>query len=389
MRAQAIVGREFAFLEGSIHRARLECFAAVVAGVLAASRLSLTRVGRALRGRARPKHEIKRVDRLLGNAHLHAEVPLFYRRFAQLAAAHPRPVLLIDWTDIGTLWAALVVTLVVEGRGVVLCAEVHPRRKENHPRVESSVLKKVAQLLPHARPILVTDAGFRGPWLRKVLDMGWDFVSRVRGRVQVQRRGCPGWVPVKTLWAQAQARPRILGDYQLARYLPVEARLVAVWKKRARKKLPRVGRRVQRSIRSAREPWMLATSLRALSAREVVALYATRMRIEETFRDQKCLRFGLGLDDVRTRDKKRVEVYLLLAAVAHYVASLIGAAAERAGLHRQFQANTVRTRRVLSWARLGRELLAHALRSTPVMSLAQVPSVLATLGLPAEIRGDP
>ena len=389
MRAQAIVRREFAFLEGSIHRARLECFAAVVSGVLAASRLSLTHVGRALGGGAQPKHEIKRVDRLLGNAHLHGEAPLFYRRFAQLAAAHPRPVLLIDWTDIGTRWAALVVTLVVEGRGLVLCCEVHPRRRENSPRVESSVLRRVAQLLPHARPILVTDAGFRGPWLKKVLDMGWDFVSRVRGRVQVQRRGSPSWAPVKRLWAQAQARPRSLGDYSLARYLPVEARLVAVWKKRARKRLPRVGRRVKRSIRSAREPWILATSLTSMPAHQVVALYATRMRIEETFRDQKCLRFGLGLDDVRTRSKKRVEVYLLLAAVAHYVASLIGAAAEGVGLHRGFQANTVRTRRVLSWARLGRELLALALRAPPGVSLSLVPSVLPTLGLPAEIRGDP
>lgn len=279
----------------------------------------------------------------------------------------------------------------VDGRGVVLCSQVHPRRKENNPRVESSLLQQLAQLLPGgARPILVTDAGFRGPWLKKVLALGWDFVSRVRGRVQVERRGAPGWVPVKALWREASARPRVLGEYALARYLPVEARLVAVWKKHPKKKpLPRVGRRQQRAVRSAREPWVLATSLRTLSAEDVVALYALRMRIEQTFRDQKCPRLGLGLDQVRTRSKQRVEVYLLLVAVAHYVASLIGAAAERVGLQRHFQANTVRTRRVLSWARLGRELLAHAARARAWLALAHVPSTLATYALPAAIRGDP
>ncbi len=45
-----------------------------------------------------------------------------------------------------------------------------------------------------------------------------------------------------------------------------------------------------------REPWLLAVSpsLSNLSAQAVVAIYAQRMQIEESFRDLKSERFGLG-----------------------------------------------------------------------------------------------
>jgi hypothetical protein len=297
---------------------------------------------------------------------LHAEIALFFGRIAAQMLPPPkqgRPILLIDWTDIGTLWAALVVTLVTEGRGVVLCSEVHPRRKENNPRVESSVLRKLKQLLPEGcKPILISDAGFRGPWLRKVMAHGWDFVGRVRGRVLVRGSHGRAWLPVKSLWKTATSTPKDLGEFSLARYLPVEARVIGVWKnKRRRSALPAVGRRRKKAICSSREPWILATSLAGHSPREVVRLYSLRMRIELTFRDQKCPRFGLALNQVSSENIKRIEVYVLLATLAHYVAMFIGRATERAGLHREYQANTITNRRVLSWARLGREVLHRAL----------------------------
>ncbi len=199
MRVADIVVREFEGLKG-VHRARLACVARVTAAVVSCSWLALSLAGRALPGALKAKNGIKCVDRLLGNARLHWEVLLFYVRLAQrVVPRERRPVLLIDWTDIGAHWSALVVTLVSEGRGVILCSEVHPRRKENNPRVESSVLKKLEKLLrTDSKPILISDAGFRGPWLRKVVAKGWDFVGRVRGRVRVRMEGGEKkWVPVK------------------------------------------------------------------------------------------------------------------------------------------------------------------------------------------------
>jgi len=276
-----------------------------------------------------------------------------------------RPVLLVDWTDIGTLWSALVVTYVTQGRGLTLCWEVHPQGQKNSAKIESKLLARIAALLPAgAKPVVVADAGFRGPWFKKVRERGWDFVGRIRGRVAVRSEDGK-WHDVKSLWAGARRTPRDLGDFELARYRPVRARLISLLPKRKPKKqkaLPRVGRRTKRAIQSAREPLILATSLRTATPKEVAELYRSRWRIEMTFRDQKCSRFGLGLDAVRTKKLQRARAYVLLAVLAHFVAFILGAEAEQAGLAPQFQANTVRNRRVLSWPRLGCELLRHALR---------------------------
>jgi len=362
VRTEAVVARVLDPLKAGIHASRLKCLSRVIVAVMSVGKLSLTALGRSLRSGAKTKHDIKRVDVLLGNRHLVADTQVVQQHLAGLMTKAQRPVLLIDWTDIGTLWTALVVTYVAEGRGLTLCWEVHPQDHNNSASVESKILKRIASLLPEgAKPILVTDAGFRGPWLQKVRRRGWDFVGRVRGRVGVCDQGGK-WHDVKTLWLTARRCPTDLGTFALARYLPTVARLVSLLpkKKPKQKALPRIGHRKKRSIRSAREALVLANSLGTATAKEVAELYALRWRIEMTFRDQKCARFGLGLDSVRTEQLQRARAYMLLAVLAHYVAFVLGGAAERAGLSRQFQANTVKNRRVLSWPRLGCELVRSA-----------------------------
>jgi hypothetical protein len=296
---------------------------------------------------------------LLGNVRLHSELALFYRVIAGHALSREgRPVLLVDWTDIGSLWAVLTVTLVTDGRGVVIYSQGYRRRRENDPRLETSCLRALQRLLGDQRPILISDAGFRGPWMKKVRAAGWDFVSRVRGNCLVQLPAGQAWHQTKALWGMATTKPKCLGFCALARRAPELVRLVLVRQRTAsKKKPPKVGRRDKKQILSAREPWVLATSLEAATAKDIVRLYKTRMRIEETFRDQKCPRFGWGLDEARTKSLARINVLLMLAAVAHYVALLIGTAMEAAGLHRRFQANTVRNRRTLSLTRLAHEVL--------------------------------
>ena len=74
--------------------------------------------------------------------------------------------------------------------------------------------------------------------------------------------------------------------------------------------------------------------------------------------DAKSTRFGLSLSHARTTSEERANVLLLLASLAHLFALLIGIAAEALHLERRYQANTVRTRRVLSLATLGRLVAA-------------------------------
>jgi hypothetical protein len=102
----------------------------------------------------------------------------------------------------------------------------------------------------------------------------------------------------------------------------------------------------------ATEPWFLATSLRNEPADAVVAIYATRMQVEECFRDTKNARFGWGLQFSATRSTARLNVLLLLASIAFAAVLLIGIAAFEAGIEKRLRASSLK-RRVLSLFSVG------------------------------------
>lgn len=93
-----------------------------------------------------------------------------------------------------------------------------------------------------------------------------------------------------------------------------------------------------------KESWCIATSRADLGASDVVRLYGKRFTIEETFRDTKDLRFGLGLSSTRIGDPARRDRLLLLSAMAHALLTLLGAASEKTGLDRMLKVNTVKKR---------------------------------------------
>lgn len=88
-------------------------------------------------------------------------------------------------------------------------------------------------------------------------------------------------------------------------------------------------------------------------AKRVVRLYSQRMQIEEAFRDLKCARFGLGLEQHECKQIARLAILSLIAMLALLVAWFIGKALELTGRHRDYQANSVRHRTVLSTIFLG------------------------------------
>jgi hypothetical protein len=63
-----------------------------------------------------------------------------------------------------------------------------------------------------------------------------------------------------------------------------------------------------------KDPWCLATSRSDLTASQVVALYGTRFRIEETFRDTKDIHFGMGLSARHIGAPARRDRLLFLAS---------------------------------------------------------------------------
>jgi len=352
VRASAIVRHLCHAVVERVDLRRLAVVLALVDALLAGGRLSLTALGRALASDAAPKHRIKRVDRFLGNRHGRRERVLFYSALARrLLGQSRRPVVLLDWTQMTATHYALVAAIASQGRAVPIYSEVHPKKWFANRAVQQRFLLILAEILPpKTRPVIVADAGFKTPFFQFVDAIGWDFVIRLRGNCRLKRFWPVRHLRFKRAFAMAIEEPRSLGEwvpYAQGNWHTYRIILGArPIKARRRRNEPPYARR-------ALEPWLLATNIRSELPKCIVALYATRMQIEETFRDAKNPRLGWALEHANSRTAERLEALLLIAALAFVATVLAGAALEERGLARQHQANSVRSRRVLSLVRLG------------------------------------
>jgi len=367
MRTVHILKQSLSSFLQAIHLSRLETVFWAVSALLRGGRLSLTCLGRAGAGRGAPKHAIKRCDRLLGNKHLRGELSLFYRAIAHsLLKNNSRPLVLIDWTRIEPKHVALVASVPLQGRSLPLYLEVHSEKLDSNRKVMSRFLGRLKSILPAGcTPIIVTDAGFRNHWFRAIYNLGWDYVGRLRNKPDV----CPAdgfqWSTLKELYRFARSTPEDLGLWIISRSNSWTSRVIAFRKRKfAKKPEPAIGSATLKRRRKMKEPWLLATSLKQHTAKQIVTIYSKRMQIEETFRDAKNHRFGWSFRHARTNDEKRYEVMLLIATIAMFVAFLTGCTGEKEGLQRRYQANTTRNRRVLSLVYLGCALLCDGFEMT-------------------------
>lgn len=356
----------------SMHKKRREALRVNLKAALHGQSLTVTHLGRAISSQAKEKHCIKRADRLLSNGHLHAERLTIYSTVSELLiGTRVRPVIVVDWSDMDDCKRHFLLraSIAVEGRSLTLYEEVHPRKAMEKPNTHLGFLKAVhAMLRPECRPIVVTDAGFRVPWFKLVASFGWDWLGRVRNRTFIKRAGKAPWVPCKSLYGGATGTPKALGEASMARSNPIACQLVLYkGKPKGRVHKNRLGERARNSYSRkhaarAREPWLLATSLAPCSALagKVVRLYRLRMQIEEAFRDLKSTRFGLSLELHLSYQVQRLQVLLLIAMLALLVAWIMGKATELTGQHRQYQANTVRDRLVLSTIFIGLRVIHDA-----------------------------
>lgn len=357
------------------HATRAAALVRVVRALLTGGKLSLTHLGRSLDGGAHTKHQIKAVDRLLGNRHLHGELDGIYRAIARtLLIGNKRPVIIVDWSDfeLGRQWLMLKAAVPVGGRAIALYERVFPFKRYNSPGAHQDFLRALHAILPvGCRPIIVTDAGFRGPWFREVEKYGWDWVGRIRNKIKYYREQTGRWRFTDSLYPEATTVPRYVGEVALSRRHHYLFRLYLVRAYKARVgRPPRRGPKQPNTTmyrRLHRAPWLLATSLphERGSERRIKQIYSLRMQIEETFRDLKCHRWGFGLRYARAHTAKRLEILLLLGTLATLVAWLVGIAGRTMQWNWQLQANTERKRQVLSTFFIGRQLLARPALDIP------------------------
>jgi hypothetical protein len=401
MRATEVLQNCLGDALGSMHALRSRALLHAVEATIHGRRLTLIDLARAWQGAERIRAPLKALDRLLGNTHLHAEREHIYSAMTRWLVRSKQPVIVVDWSDLKAdrSWHLLRAAIPVGGRTLPILDMVFPASEQGSPKAEKHFLQRLACVLPDdAIPILVTDAGFRGPWFRAVEAMGWQWLGRLRNTTYLRSVALPNrpapWESCKAMYQRAKQTPRDLGQMEVTRSKPLTAHVVLHAKPargrkhRTRQGLPARGSYSRNHAKREREPWLLmaSPSLR-LSARQLVALYARRMQIELSFRDLKSHRYGQAFEDSLTRKGPRIAVLLLLSALASFATWLVGMACEATGID-QWLAPFRSKRRLYSVMRLGREALVRRWLHVPlsrVMDQLRKPSsvMLDQMSIPA------
>jgi hypothetical protein len=328
-----------------LHEKRILSLALGALGVTYTRRLSVAEIGRALAGATgkSPKHGIKQVDRLLSNDALRldsslgpmaAYVPWVVGDRAEIYAA-------LDWTDFDADGqATLTLSMITNhGRATPLVWRTVRKKGMKHHRneYEDSLLRFAASVMPKGvRVTILADRAFGDIKLYEFLHetLGWDFVIRFRGCVMVgTNEAAPR--PANE-WVFENGRARKIEDALVTHSGFQVSGVVCVKKK------------------DMKEAWFLATSRSDLTADEVVELYSRRFTIEESFRDDKDDRFGVGLKEATIGTPTRRDRLLLLLAIARLILTSLGAAGEQLGLDAKLRANTEKTKRTHALITQGR-----------------------------------
>ena len=359
-------------LSSVMHLKRLNSLVIIVRATFEARQLSVTGLGRSLLLPIQERSGIRKVDRLVGNKKLHEQRQVVYREVTQQLIGNKRcPWLLVDWSPVpNTTHNLLRAALVCEGRALSVFEEVHPASKLGNRKVHKSFLENLKKVLPKGCcPIIVTDAGYHTSWFKAVRNLGWDYVGRVRGLVKYCPKGQTQWSSLKKIHRQATKNAKRLGRITLSKSEPIEGVLCyykGTTKGRVNKN--KLGQRRQstdskNNAKSAKEPWVLLTSLEGYSvAKRVVKIYQCRMQIEEGFRDLKSSKYGFGFEQAHSYKIERIENLLLIAMLASLIAWVVGWFAEKEKLHYKFQANSIKHRRVLSLFYLGCRIIKKKIR---------------------------
>jgi hypothetical protein len=176
--------------------------------------------------------------------------------------------------------------------------------------------------------------------------------------------------------------------YALATRVVLRAKPPKGRKHRNRQGVPARNSNSRKNAQRESEPWLLVASPSlTLSARQLITLYGRRMQIELSFRDLKSHRYGQGFEDSLARKGARIEVLLLLSAMAAFASWLVGMACAACGIDAGLTPFRSK-RRLYSVIRLGREALVRRWSCTRLSALVDQlrhPSqkLLDQLGVPA------
>lgn len=318
--------------EEDLHAKRVLSLSNAMTGAMRAGALGINAIGRglALATHRSAKHTVKQVDRLLSNEGIDVWA-LFASWVPFVVADRPEIWVAFDWTDFeADKQATLAVSLITKhGRATPLMwlSAAKGAVEGLKAPTEELLLSRLKETLPVTvkKVVVLADRGFGDParW-QSVKQLGFDFIIRVRKDIKVT--SAEGIEKSGEEWVHPAGRTSTLKNAVLTQETIPVAAFVAT-------KAPEM-----------KEAWLLVTSLSDLPGPEIVKRYGRRFTIEESFRDIKDLRFGMGLSAMRISSPKRRDRLLLLSAMTIALLTLLGAAGEAAGIDKHFKVNTSKKR---------------------------------------------
>jgi len=316
-----------------VHAKRVLSLANGVTGVIHAAAASIHAIGQGLAAaeNLNPKHAVKQVDRLLSNSGLDVW-SLFADWVPFVLAERDEAIVAIDWTEFDTDDQAMIGIYLVTSHGRATPLVWKTVRKSqmagDRNQHEDEVLGRLFECCPPSTQLDITvmgDRGFGDQKLYKAIEnCEQKYIIRFRECIKVEDE--KGKSKPAREWLPGNGHARMLENVRITNQRTQIPGVVLVKKK------------------GMKEAWCLATNRTDLKASDVVKLYSKRFTIEESFRDAKDLRFGLGLSATHIGRPERRDRLLFLLAIAHALLTLLGAASEKVGLDRMMRTNTSKKR---------------------------------------------
>ena len=197
--------------------------------------------------------------------------------------------------------------------------------KEQRNDHEDDLLVGFASVVPkNVRVTVVADRGFSDSKLYSFLTevLGFDYIIRFRGNVYVE--DAAGEQRKAKEWLGTAGRMRVFRHARITAQRHLVPVVVCVQDK------------------AMKEPWCLVSSRQDLKGVAIKGAYGRRFTVEETFRDVKNPRFGLGLKQVIIERNDRRDALFLLAVLAHTLLTLLGKAGQELGMDRMLGATRPR-----------------------------------------------
>jgi len=325
---------------GDIHAKRVMSIANAVIGVITSTSLAIHLIGQGFavaKGRV-TKHGVKQVDRLLSNTKF-TVWNYFYCWVPEVIGARTEVIVAMDWTEFEKdKHSTIAIYLVTHhGRATPLLWKTHSKGllKTNRNKYEREILSHLKETLPDGVHVTVlADRGFGYVDFYKELEkLGFDYVVRFKSNIYVT--SSDGEERTAKEWVGKNGRAKRLEDAEITREFGKDIPVVICVQEKGMKDI-----------------WCLVSSTPEFKTKEIINFYAKRWSIEPKFRDQKNLRFGMGLYNVSISNETRRDRLFFIGAISDLMLTILGAAGEALGLDKLLKANTVK-RRVHSLYRQG------------------------------------